>query len=128
DEMENPTTSASLTEKPKSPEKARKPGRPPKRKNEEEEVPKKKEKKSKKSDNNVTVRKKRRKITEVLQEEAREQVFRGSKDADSEALALALKVLPPTLSPVKTRSKTLSSVNSLKALTWKDQRDYSPTT
>ena len=43
-------------------------------------------------------------------------------------MALALKVLPPTLSPVKTRSKTLSSVNSLKALTWKDQRDYSPTT
>uniref|UniRef100_A0A914MDS6 Uncharacterized protein n=2 Tax=Meloidogyne TaxID=189290 RepID=A0A914MDS6_MELIC len=128
DEMENPTTSSSLTEKPKSPEKTRKPGRPPKRKNEEEEVQKKKEKKSKKSDNNVTVRKKRRKITEVLQEEAREQVFRGSKDPDSEALALALKVLPPTLSPVKTRSKTLSSVNSLKALTWKDQRDYSPTT
>jgi len=80
--MENPTTSSSLTEKPKSPEKTRKPGRPPKRKNEEEEVQKKKEKKSKKSDNNVTVRKKRRKITEVLQEEAREQVFRGSKDPD----------------------------------------------
>ncbi|CAK5013946.1 unnamed protein product [Meloidogyne enterolobii] len=173
DEMENPTTSSSLTEKPKSPEKTRKPGRPPKRKNEEEEAPKKKETKNKKSDDKVTVRKKRRKITEVLQEEAREQVFRGSKDPDrffivfyasfdwgifirkgdgrrkgvisayfsadsflpcygklttSEALALALKVLPPTLSPVKTRSKTFSSVNSLKALTWKDQRDYSPTT
>ncbi|CAK5074590.1 unnamed protein product [Meloidogyne enterolobii] len=126
--MENPTTSSSLTEKPKSPEKTRKPGRPPKRKNDEEEVPKKKETKNKKSDDKVTVRKKRRKITEVLQEEAREQVFRGSKDPDSEALALALKVLPPTLSPVKTRSKTFSSVNSLKALTWKDQRDYSPTT
>uniref|UniRef100_A0A1I8B8M4 PHD-type domain-containing protein n=1 Tax=Meloidogyne hapla TaxID=6305 RepID=A0A1I8B8M4_MELHA len=130
-EMDRPTSSSSLTEKPKNQEKGKKPGRPQKRKTEEEEIPKKREsKKKKKSDNieeNVTVRKKRRKMTDVLQQEAREQVFGGSNDADSEALALALKVLPP--SPVKTRSKTLSSVNSLKALTWNDNpREYSPTT
>ena len=86
-----PTTSASIKEKPiKSKEKDKIRERPLKRKSNEEKDLKKKEKEIKKKkkrvnikvDDNVTIRKKRRKLTDVLQQEAREQVFGGSNDAD----------------------------------------------
>jgi hypothetical protein len=90
------TTSSKINEKPKLKEKVNvvkeRPKQTIKRKSNDEEVLKKKEKevkyKNEKRSVNiedsscVTIRKKRRKLTEVLRQEAREQVFHGSNDAD----------------------------------------------